>query len=97
MASEFGAVDEIVERLVRSLLAGEEEIVAVVRELFHHALAGEKIVAQIHGTQGLQARAVLLVPAFDGVALAVLFLGPSGASGTTLECPGATTVAHSME
>ena len=75
MAIEFGAVDEVVERLVRGLLAGEDEVVAVVDELLDHALAGEEIVAQIHRTQGLQARAVLLVPALDGVALAVLLLG----------------------
>ena len=45
---ELAAVDEVVERLVRGLLAGEEEIVAVVCKPLDHALAGEEIVAQIH-------------------------------------------------
>ena len=75
MTREFGSIDEVVERLVRGLLAGEDEIVAVVREPLDHALAGEQIVAQIHRSQGLQARAVLHEPAFDRVALAVLLLG----------------------
>ena len=75
MTREFGPIDEVVERLVRGLLAGEDEIVAVGREPLDHALTGEEIVAQIHRSQGLQARAVLVEPAFDRVALAVLLLG----------------------
>ena len=75
MALEFGAVDEVVERLVRGLLAGEDEVVAGLDEPLDHALAGEEIVGQIHRAQRLQARAVLLEPAFDGVALAILLLG----------------------
>ena len=75
MALERAALDEVVERLVRGLLAGEDEIVTVGGQPLDHALAGEQIVGEIHRAQGLQARAVLVEPAFDGVALAVLLLG----------------------
>ena len=53
VALEFGALDEVVERLVRGLLAGEDEVVAVVAEPLRHALAGEEIVGQIRRAQGL--------------------------------------------
>ena len=98
---------------MRGLLAGEEEIVAVVQEPLNHALAGEEVVAPIRRAERLQARAVLDEPAFDRIALAVLLLGAvlfdddpriksgsspgTGASGTTLECPGATTVAANRQ
>ena len=75
VAAELGAVDEIVERLVRGRLAGEDEIVAGVRQHLDDGLAGEQIVAEKDGTQRAQPRGVLGVPALDGVAFAVLFFG----------------------
>lgn len=75
MAFEFRAIDEIVKELVRAFLAGKDEIVASIRDRLDDAVAGEKIVREIDRTQGLQARAVLLVPAFDGGTLAILLLG----------------------
>ena len=56
MTREFGPIDEVVKRLVRGLLAGEDEIVAVGLKPLDHALTGEEIVGQIPRTQGLQAR-----------------------------------------
>ena len=60
---------------MRALLAGEDEVVAVGRQSLDHALTSEQVIGQIDRTQGLQACAVLVEPAFDGVAFAVLFLG----------------------
>ncbi len=75
MAFGLGAVDEIVERLVRAFLAGEDEVVAAIFEHLDDAVAGEKIVGEIDWTQRLQARAVRRMPAFDGGARAILLLG----------------------
>ena len=52
VALEFGALDEVVERL-GGLLAGEDEVVAGVAEPLRHALAGEEIVGQIRRAQRL--------------------------------------------
>jgi hypothetical protein len=68
----LGAVDEIVERLVRRFLAGEDEIIAGVRQHCDDRLAGEQIVAEIDGAQRGKPFAVLGVPALDGVTFAVL-------------------------
>ena len=75
MAAELGSVDEVVERLVRSRLAGEDEIVAGVRHHLGDGVAGEQIVAQKHGAQRREPCAMLVEPALDGVAFAVLLLG----------------------
>ena len=72
MTLELGSVDEIVERLVRAFLAGEDEIVARGRQHCDDGLAGEQIVAEIDGTQRAKPFAVPIVPALDGVAFAVL-------------------------
>lgn len=53
MAGEFGALDEVVERLVRAFLAGEDEIVAALFQHFGDGLTGEEAVAKINGTQRL--------------------------------------------
>jgi len=68
----LGSVDEVVERLVRAFLAGEDEIVARGRQHCDDGLAGKEIVAEIDGTQRAKPFAVPIVPALDGVALAVL-------------------------
>ena len=66
-------------------------------------MTGEQIIAQKDRTQLREPRAVFGEPALDGIALAVLFLGAvlvatnSGIKGTTLEWPGATTVADSRQ
>jgi hypothetical protein len=65
MALEFGAVDEIVQRLVR----------AIVRHHLCDGLASEEIVAKIYRAQRRQPRVMLAEPAFNGVALAILLLG----------------------
>jgi hypothetical protein len=75
-------------------------------------VAGEQIVAEEHGAQRRQPRAVLGEPAPDGVVAMnrrftlssqSCFSAPSwgatnsGIKGTTLEWPGVTTVADSIE
>ncbi len=62
---EFGAVDEGVEPLVRGLLGGEDEVVAGFDEPLDDALAGEQIVGQVYRAQELQARGMLVEPAFE--------------------------------
>jgi hypothetical protein len=57
------------------LLAGKDEIAAIVRHHFGDGLTGKEIVAQIDGAQRCQPRVMLAEPAFDGVALAILLLG----------------------
>ena len=71
----LGAVDEIVECLVRGLLAGEDEIIAGVRQQGDNRLAGEQIIAEIDRTQRAEPVGVLGVPALGGIAFAVLFFG----------------------
>jgi hypothetical protein len=52
VTAEFGSVDEVVERLVRSRLAGEDEIVAGVGHHLGDGMAGEQIVAKNTGRNG---------------------------------------------
>ena len=75
VTAELGPVDEVVERLVGSRLAGEDEIIAGVGHHLGDGMAGEQIVAQEHAAQRREPPAVLFEPAPDGVAFAVLFLG----------------------
>jgi hypothetical protein len=77
VTADLGSVDEVVERLVRSRLAGEDEIVADIRDHLGDGVAGEPIVAQKHGAQRREPPAVLFEPALDGVAVAVLTSAPS--------------------
>src|SRR5208283_4775045 len=63
VSAEFGSVDEVVERLVRSRLAGEDEIGAGVLHHLGDRVAGEQIVAQKHGAQRREACAMLAEPA----------------------------------
>jgi len=52
VTAELGSVDEVVERLVRSRLAGEDEIVAGVGHHLGDGMAGEQIVAKNTGRNG---------------------------------------------
>ena len=110
VAESLGAVDEVIERLVRGRLAGEDEIVAGVRDHLADGMTGEQIVAEIDRTQRRDPCVVTVEPAFDGVVAMnrrftlssqSCFSAPSwlatnsGIRGTTLEWPGATTVSDS--
>ena len=59
---------------MRAFLAGEDEIVAGGRQ-HCDGVAGEQIVAEIDRTQRREPFVVPVVPAFDGVAFAVLLFG----------------------
>src|SRR5579863_10317754 len=54
VAAELGPADEVVQRLVGSRLAGEDEIVAGIRDHLGDGVAGEQIVAEEHGAQRRQ-------------------------------------------
>ena len=112
VAERLGAVDEVVERFVRGRLAGEDEIVAGVRHHLADGMTGEQIVAEIDRAQRRDPSVVTVEPAFDGVVAMnrrftlssqSCFSAPSwlttnsGIRGTTLEWPGATTVADSRQ
>ena len=75
VAERLGSVDEVVERLVRGRLAGEDEIVAGVGHHLADRVAGEQIVAKKDRAQRRDPCVVIVEPAFDGVAFAILFLG----------------------
>ena len=85
MALEFAAFDEVVERLGRGLLAGENEIVAVAREPLDRTRAGEEIVGEMHRKQGFQTRAVVLTPALPRCAGNPAVSAPSG-TGDEFRC-----------
>src|ERR1700730_3187154 len=55
VALGFGAVDEVVERLVRGFLAGEDEIIAGVRQHGDDGLAGGELVPDIDAAPRAQA------------------------------------------
>jgi hypothetical protein len=68
-----GALDEVVQRRVRTFLGCEDEVAAIVLHHRGDGLTGEEIVAQIDGPQRPQPGVMLVKPAFDGVSLAILF------------------------
>src|SRR5262249_7900984 len=72
----LGAVDEIVECLVRSFLAGEDEIIAGLRQHSNDWLTGEQIIAEIDRVQREEPFAVPGMPTFDGGAFAILLFRP---------------------
>src|ERR1700752_5518142 len=51
---ELGAVDKVIERLMRGLLAGEDEIIAGVPQHGNDRLAGEQVVAEMDRAQRAQ-------------------------------------------
>ena len=71
----FCAGHEVVKRLVRAFLAGEDEIVAIILHHFGDGLAGEEVVAEINGPQWAKPFAMLMVPPLHSVAFAILLLG----------------------
>lgn len=75
MARSLRSGDEIVQRLVRGRLGREDEIGAGVRDQLGDGLTGEQVVAQIDRTQRRDPCVVIVEPALDGVALAILLLG----------------------
>jgi len=104
---ERRAIHEVIQSLVGFRLGREQEVGAAREHGFADRLAGEQIVAEIDGAQRLHARGVRREPALGGGALAILFLAcfsapsgltmNSGIKGMTMLCPGATSVAASME
>ena len=92
MATERGPVDEVVQRLVGSRLAGEDEIIAGVGHHLGDGMAGEQIVAQERGAQRRRAlcfsnqrlTALRSQSCFSARSSGAM---NSGVSGTTLESP----------
>ena len=103
MAAELGPVDEVVQRLVGSRLAGEDEIVASIRDHLGDGVAGEQIVAEDTGRHGASRAPCLANQRLTALRSQSCFSAPSwvamnsGTSGTTLEWPGVTTVADSRQ
>ena len=76
MFLQFGALQVFSNRLMRSWLAGEDEVAAGILDGGNDRLAGKQIVAEIDRPEVSEVGAVPGQPPFRGIALAVLLLRP---------------------